>query len=449
MLEGSLGLLPDGRWSAFEVGINVPRQNGKGAILEARELAGLFLLGENLIIHTAHEFATSSEHFRRVQGLIQDTPELHRKVKRNSSGRTVIGYRHSHGEESIELTSGQRILFRTRTKSAGRGFASADFISLDEAMFIHEAAIGALVPIMSARSIPEQGGTGPAIWYSGSAVDQEVHDSGVVFSRVRERGIAGEDKRLAYYEWSIDADTPESVGEVSDEMIYQANPALEIRIALEYVQEQEQSSMSARTFATERLGVGDYPATDGGAGGPIDLETWAELIDENSLLVDPVCLAADVSPDRRASIAAAGKNTDGNWHIEILENKSGTSWLPSKLSELVDRHQPASVRMDSYGPAASVLHAIEEAEVQIDTINASDHSQACGRLLDAVAEGSLRHLGSTQLDNAIRAAKTRPLGDAWAWSRKNSSEDISPLVAATLALSAAMDQPEGGELEIF
>jgi len=29
------------------------------------------------------------------------------------------------------------------------------------------------------------------------------------------------------------------------------------------------------------------------------------------------------------------------------------------------------------------------------------------------------------------------LGDVWAWSRKSSSVDISPLVAGTLALGAA------------
>ncbi|WP_228023103.1 hypothetical protein [Streptomyces acidicola] len=31
----------EGRWAAFEVCANVPRQNGKGAIIEARELWGL------------------------------------------------------------------------------------------------------------------------------------------------------------------------------------------------------------------------------------------------------------------------------------------------------------------------------------------------------------------------------------------------------------------------
>ena len=55
-LECALGEDRDGRWAAFEVGLVVPRQNGKGSILEARELAGLFLFGEQLILHSAHEF---------------------------------------------------------------------------------------------------------------------------------------------------------------------------------------------------------------------------------------------------------------------------------------------------------------------------------------------------------------------------------------------------------
>jgi hypothetical protein len=447
-LKASLGLMPDGRWASFEVGLNVARQNGKGAILEARELAGLFLLDEKLLIHTAHEFKTSSEHFRRLQALIHDTPDLHAKVKRNNAGRAV-GYRLSHGEESIELSSGARILFATRTKSAGRGFAAADFIAFDEAMFISEAMVGALIPIMAARSLPEAGGTGPQVWYTGSAVDQMVHDTGIVFARVRERGLSGEDKRLCYLEYSVDAEHPELVTEVTEAMIKQANPALGLRISLEYVEEQERRTLSNRTFATERLGVGDWPATDGGEGGPIDIDEWLALHDELSEMVDPVCMAVDVSPDRRGSISAASRRPDGLIHVETVDNKAGTSWLPSRLNELVDRHQPAVVLMDGYGPAASVLTQIEEAGVTITTVSAAENAQACGRLLDLVKEGRLRHRVDEYLENAIRAAKTRPLGDAWAWSRKNSSEDISPLVAGTLAVKAADDEPELGTLEIY
>jgi hypothetical protein len=51
-LEVMLGVAEDGSWSAQEFGLVAARQNGKSAILEARELAGLFLFGEPRIIHS-------------------------------------------------------------------------------------------------------------------------------------------------------------------------------------------------------------------------------------------------------------------------------------------------------------------------------------------------------------------------------------------------------------
>jgi hypothetical protein len=45
----------------------------------------------------------------------------------------------------------------------------------------------------------------PQVWYMGSAVDQSLMEDGVVFARVRERALSGDHKRLAYFEWSLDA----------------------------------------------------------------------------------------------------------------------------------------------------------------------------------------------------------------------------------------------------
>ena len=45
-----------GKWDAFQVGLVVPRQNGKNYILRARLLAGLFLFGEERLVHSAHLF---------------------------------------------------------------------------------------------------------------------------------------------------------------------------------------------------------------------------------------------------------------------------------------------------------------------------------------------------------------------------------------------------------
>jgi phage terminase large subunit-like protein len=422
------------RWSAFEVGIVVPRQNGKGAILEARELAQLFLLDKQFIIHSAHQFDTSLEAFRRLLTLVEETPELACQVLRKSR---------SHGEEGIELKNGSRIRFRTRTKGGGRGF-SANLVIFDEAMFFDEYAHGSLMPTMSAA-------TDPQVLYAGSAVDEDVHDHGVVFARIRERGLRGDDPSLAYFEWSLPIDDPSLVSdEVATDatMWAESNPALGIRIPAEHVAH-ERVSMEPRAFAVERLNVGAWPRTDGALSTVINLEEWLALADSGSEALDPVCFAFDVSPDRSAAISAAGRRPDGLWHVEVVQHRTGTGWLPGRLVELVEKHEPAVVVCDGYGPSASLIHEVEEAGVVVETTTASVHAQACGRLVDAVSEQTVRHLGSQELLAAIRGARTRPLGDAWAWSRRSSNVNICPLVASTLALSAAMDQPEDTEMRIY
>jgi hypothetical protein len=62
----------------------------------------------------------------------------------------------------------------------------------------------------------------------------------------------------------------------------------------------------------------------------------------------------------------------------------------------------------------------------------------CGQMFDAAADDQLRHMGQAPLTDAIAGASKRDVsGGGWAWSRKNSSVDITPLVAATNALWGA------------
>jgi hypothetical protein len=421
-LEHACGVREDGKWAAFEVGVNVPRQNGKGGILEARELAALFVWGSSLVIHSAHEFQTSMEAFTRLEALIDSSDDLRRQVRR------VV---RSHGEEGITLLDGRRIRFRTRTKGGGRGFSCQDLI-LDEAMILPEKAIGALLPTLSAQSNPQ-------VIYTGSAVDQLVVEEGVVWARLRERGLAGGDRSLAYLEWSVEGGSPDDVTPeqaVDERLLAQANPGLGIRISLEHVGN-EQRSMDARTFAVERLGVGDWPATSR-VGGVIDMDRWKSLTDVDSAMVDPVCLAVDASPNRRrAAIAAAGFRSDRLPHVEVVEHREGTGWIVDRLVELRDRHDPVAIVVDVRGPAASLLHELEEREVAVEAVGGTEYAHACGLFFDMVEQERLRHLGTAELFAAVRAATKRDLGDAWAWSRKKSSADISPLVACTLALWAA------------
>lgn len=418
VLHNALGERDNGHWAAFEVGVEVARQNGKGGILEARELAGLFVLGERLIIHSAHEFPTSLEAFRRLLDLIEGTPDFDSRVKRVSR---------AHGEEGIELKTGQRIRFRTRTKGGGRGF-SADCLILDEAMVIPEAMHGALLPTLSARPNPQ-------VWYTGSAVDQESMDNGLVFARVRERAVKGGDPSLAYFGWSADAHDPERVGDAATlaETWARANPGLGIRISLEHV-EREQRSMDPRTFAVERLGVGDWPQPNAAGRDGIPIDAWNALKEPSSTIVGPVTFAFDVRPNRGSSaICAAGLRADGLRHVEVIDHRAGTGWVVDRLVSLVAAHPSGDVLFDAAGPASSLGVQAENAGVAVKSVKSAEHAQACGDLFDAVQQKSVRHLGTPELSAAVMGAVKRPLGDAWAWSRKGSAVDISPLVAATLA----------------
>ena len=96
-------------------------------------------------------------------------------------------------------------------------------------MFLPESAHGAILPTLRA-------GANPQVWYTGSAVDQFIHEHGVVFARVRERGLEGDDEGLAYFEWSAEGDNPEKVEAPDDRRQWaRANPGLGIRISAEHM----------------------------------------------------------------------------------------------------------------------------------------------------------------------------------------------------------------------
>ena len=71
VLDQGLGERVDGSWSAFEVAVNVPRQNGKNGILEMVELFFMAQLGLK-ILHTAHEVKTARTAFLRIASFFEN-----------------------------------------------------------------------------------------------------------------------------------------------------------------------------------------------------------------------------------------------------------------------------------------------------------------------------------------------------------------------------------------
>jgi hypothetical protein len=113
-----------------------------------------------------------------------------------------------------------------------------------------------------------------------------------------------------------------------------------------------------------------------------------------------------------------------------------------RLIELNAKHSPVAIVYDGAGPANTLAPELEAAGIEVAPVNAKEHASACGLIFDLVEQKRLRHLGTERARNALKGAAKRALGDAWAWHRKSSSVDITPLVSLTLALWGASSTPE-------
>lgn len=451
VLSGALGERPDGLWSAFEVGLVVARQNGKDEILAARELWGLFVGGEKLIVHSAHKFDTAMDHMDRLVGLIDSVPEFRKRLAPRQPNR-------SHGSEGIKLKGGPRIRFRARTKSGGGRGLTGDCVIFNEAMELPDEIVGSIMPIMSARSMRAPG---PQIWFTGSAVDQQTMQNGTALTRIREAGRLGENQRLAYFEWSsgvrewleqhdipFDVTRPEvdqaTLAFLEDtEMWAQANPALGYRISAEHVQtEFESPALSGRQFAIERLGVADWPDVSEDAGRIISKAEWeaAAETDLSKRITGPPIFAADANPSMTwASIAVSGRRKDGMFSGAVVDRRRGTDWIVSRLQELKAENPRMRVVIHTQGPLGSHLDDLKRAKIKVIEANTLDYSHACIGFVAGVTEKRFRYPAPQRdLDEALGAARRKDTAETVRWTRADAtSPDISPLVAVTLAYWAA------------
>jgi hypothetical protein len=411
-LDDALSETAAGRWAAFEAALIVPRQNGKGSVLEALELAGLFLFDEQLILHSAHEFKTAQEAFRRVLTLIQSTPDLDRLVQR---------VRTSHGEEGVELRTGQRLRFVARSTGSGRGF-SGDRVILDEAYNLSGDAMAALLPTMSARPNPQ------LIYTSSAPLDR---DESEVLRRLCRRGRtqaeAGGPGSMVYAEFCADRDD-----EDTDEAAWRsANPGCPHRISVEHIAK-EREALDPDGFRRERLGIWN----DDDAGEQVlPAEQWATSLAPEATVDGVPSFGLDVSQDRRwAAIAAAGRSTadPGRVAVEVVANREGTGWVLDRTRALLERWG-GELSIAKGSPAAALIPDLVAAGVPVDEVSGEDMTRACGQLYDAVVGDRIHHRGQPVLEVAVRGAVRQYVGDASKWSRRRSTVDISPLVAVTLA----------------
>jgi hypothetical protein len=417
VVDDWLGRKVDGGYASTLCGLVCGRQNGKNGIIEIRELFGMVVLGEKFL-HSAHEVKTSRKAFKRLKWFFGNEvndpdarfPELN---------ALVVEIRNTNGQEAIVLANGASIEFVARSSGSGRGF-TIDVLVLDEAQHLTEEQLEAqLSTISAAEKLPQ-------MIVTGTAPNPEKGESGEVFVRIRKMHENENHPPLSWTDYGV-PDGP--LPDIDDEELLAAtNPGLGYRLHRQVI-ELEHDLLSPEGYARERLGWwGDSEGNSTGLFGPIGLWETRKVTTPDP---DPEAIGIAVSIDRAWSSIAAATADGDKPRIGAVDRRRGTGWLIAEAKRIQDeRHIP--VVLDGKGPAATLIEKLELAGVDFEVTSTEDYLDACADLFDRVTTNEVEHGDHAELNQAVKVATTRIVGDRFAWARKNG--DITMLEAATLAL---------------
>jgi hypothetical protein len=408
-----------GRLVYREVTLTVPRQSGKTTLILALAVHRALTMGSaQRIVYTAQTRLDARKKWE----------DDHLPILQGSPFGKLFRPRKSAGNEAFMWANGSLHGIMAVTKKSGHG-PTIDLGFIDEAFAQEDARLEqAAKPSMITRSQPQ-------LWIVSTAGDEKSAYLRAKVDAGRARAEAGRTRNTAYFEWSA----PEDADPYDESVWWSCMPALGRTVSVEAIRADLDSMAGSGKLGEFRRAY---------------LNQWLDLIPDEWLVIrrdawlslreapvahGQVALAADVTPrtpgsEVWGSIAAAWQRPDGLTDVELIDRRRGTGWMPERVAEIVRRHRPCATVIDAVGPAASLIDEIEALGVEVMRPNMREVVQACGRFFDAVMDSrTLRHGGDPALDAAVAGAIRRELGDGWAWARKGSSVDISPLVACTLA----------------
>lgn len=413
------GLGADGLWTASTAGLAVSRQNGKSLLLLMRILAGALVFGDSLIVYTAHRSDLVRNFFTTFSNYVNETPALKKRLVKlfSSDGRQFCDLRRPDGGVC-------RILFSVRTSNFLRGLSTQTII-VDEAQDLSAEMLESMLPAMAA--VPNS-----QLILVGTVPGPD--SDGDVFRRYHAQALEGI-ADLAWSEWSADPGD-----DIDDPEVWKrVNPAFGIRITEKTIRAERAASSDAG-FRRERLSVWDSGST---ANEIIPSATWKaqelEVSDALAEIVDLRAIGVDTSPDRSVtSVCISGQNADGDFVVSLVEQFGNPSAAVKFVRDLVVKNEIRAVVVDALAQAGTLTDEFKREGVRLTVTDARGITTAAGQFFDGITDGWLYHIGQVQLTTALAQARKRPVGDAWAFNRKTSESDITPVVGSSLALYGSL-----------
>lgn len=398
-----------GHFAYREVVVTVPRQQGKTTLILAVECDVAINRSPATIIYTAQ-----TGNAARKKLLNDHLPS----IKASELGPLIEKSISTMGGEAVIWVTGSRIELAAGTESAGHG-AVISLAVLDETFHdVDDRREQALLPGMITKPDAQ-------LWVVSTQGTDASHYLNRKCEQGRDAVLEDSGRGICYLEFSASPD--DDPGDPAT--WWSCMPALGHTISEEAVSHMFQT-MSLPEFRRSALNIMDSADVDR----PIGEAAWLECRDGTAAPdLASLTLGVEAAVDgSAASIVAA----DAQGRVEVVDYRQGTSWVPSRLQDLYGKYGCAVV-LDPRGPAKRFGQPLEQLGVPFLSLNSGEVAAAALLFCDRAKDGRLWVRPHDALDEAVVAARRRWSGDQWYFARRGGEVDVSPLVAASLAVLMA------------
>lgn len=437
-------LLPEGIPRFRRLIVTVGRQSGKTRSVEDLTLYWVFDEEQPSILGTSTLTKYAKKPWMSAFNLAIRNPDLAALMPELPARRAI---RRAAGEEEWWTSAGSHYAIAASNAEGGRSMSNTRVIADEFAKQYNYDAYGAAYYSMDAFE--------DAQYWALTTPDSK----GVPYRDLRAAALTfietGEgDPTLGLFEWSCDPDAdPTDLRELA-----KANPTVNRpggksgeRLLREAAAAVAKGGQLLETFKTEIMCI---LAEDADAA--IDLEAWARGLDPATLDAHRgrLALCFDVAPSMlHATLYAAAVLPDGRIRIEPVEAWDGRGCADRAardLRPLVARVRPQAFGWLPTGPAAAVGARLADRDqpgrrdwpppgVEVVEIR-GELTQVSMGFSQLVAADQILHSGDPLLDDQVKEAEKKAVGDAWRFSRAGDG-DVDALYAAAGAVRLAQTLP--------